>query len=57
MRAAGHMGADRVTVRNVKVVGIDGDKGHLLVFGSVPGATGGYLLIRKRETKAPGRKG
>lgn len=57
MRAAGHMGAERVTMRNVRVVGIDGDKGHLLVYGSVPGANGGYLLIRKREPKAPGRKG
>jgi large subunit ribosomal protein L3 len=57
MRAAGHMGAERVTTRNISVVGLDGEKGHLLVRGSVPGANGGYLLIRKRESRTPGRKG
>jgi large subunit ribosomal protein L3 len=56
MRAAGQMGSERVTVRNVKVVSADNDKGLLLVRGSVPGAGGGYLLIRKNQA-ATGRKG
>jgi large subunit ribosomal protein L3 len=48
MRAGGHMGSDRVTVRNLRVVRVDADKNILVVLGSVPGAGGGYLVIRKR---------
>src|SRR5512144_2099767 len=47
MRAGGHMGADRVTVRNVKVVRVDAATNTLVVRGSVPGAGGGYLVINK----------
>ena len=47
MRAAGRMGADRVTVRNLKVERIDADQHLLLVRGAVPGARNGYVLIRK----------
>jgi large subunit ribosomal protein L3 len=48
MRAAGHMGADRVTQRNLTVVRVDGEKNILVVKGSVPGGSGGYLVIRKK---------
>jgi large subunit ribosomal protein L3 len=48
MRAAGHMGSDRVTVKNVEVVRVDEGNNLLVVRGSVPGAGGGYLVIRKR---------
>jgi len=48
MRAAGHMGGGRVTVRNLKVVRVDAGKNILVVRGAVPGAGGGYLVIRKR---------
>ena len=47
MKAAGRMGADRVTVRNLKVERIDAENHLLLVRGAVPGARGGYLLVRK----------
>ncbi len=47
MRMGGHMGSDRVTVRNLKVVEADKDNNLLVVLGAVPGAKGGYLLIRK----------
>jgi large subunit ribosomal protein L3 len=47
MRAAGHMGSDRVTQRNLKVVRVDPGNNILVVKGAVPGAGGGYLLIRK----------
>ena len=47
MRAAGHMGADRVTQKNLTVVRVDGEKNILVVKGSVPGGSGGYLVIRK----------
>jgi large subunit ribosomal protein L3 len=47
MRAAGRMGADRVTVHNLRVVRVDPDNHLLVVSGAVPGAPGGYLLVRK----------
>jgi large subunit ribosomal protein L3 len=47
MRMGGHMGDDRVTVRNLEVVETDKDNNLLVVKGAVPGACGGYLLIRK----------
>ena len=47
MRAAGHMGADRVTQRHLEVVRVDPDNNILVVKGSVPGGGGGYLVIRK----------
>ena len=47
MRAAGHMGSDRVTQKNLKVVRVDAANNMLVVKGAVPGAGGGYLLIRK----------
>jgi large subunit ribosomal protein L3 len=51
MRAAGHMGAARVTVRNLEVVGVEAENNLLLLRGAVPGAAGGYLVIRKSRTK------
>jgi len=47
MRAAGHMGQDRVTLKNVQIVRVDAEKNLLVVKGSLPGAGGGYLVIRK----------
>ena len=47
MRAAGHMGSERVTTRNLRVEKIDAENHLLMVRGSVPGADGGYLIIRK----------
>jgi large subunit ribosomal protein L3 len=47
MRAAGHMGRDRVTVKNLEVVRVDEKSNLLVVRGAVPGAGGGYLVIRK----------
>ena len=47
MRMGGHMGSDRVTVRNLKVVRIDAENNLLLVEGSVPGGPNGYVTLRK----------
>jgi large subunit ribosomal protein L3 len=47
MRAAGRMGADRVTVRNVKVLQVDPENHLLLVEGGIPGAPTSYLIVRK----------
>ena len=43
----GHMGASRQTVRGLRVVSVDPEKHLLLVWGAVPGPTGGLLTIRK----------
>jgi len=53
MRAAGRMGGDRVTTRNLKVVQVDADNNLLLVRGSVPGAPGTYIIIRKAVAAKP----
>ncbi len=47
MKAGGHMGSDKVTVRNVEVIRVDADNNLLVVRGSVPGAGGGIVVIRK----------
>jgi large subunit ribosomal protein L3 len=47
MRMAGHMGADRVTVRNLKVLRVDPENNLLLVEGSVPGGPNSVVVIRK----------
>jgi large subunit ribosomal protein L3 len=46
-RMAGHMGDDRVTVRNMEVLKADVERNLLLVKGPVPGAKNGLLLIGK----------
>ncbi len=46
-RMAGHMGTDRVTVKNLKVMGVDKEKNLIFLKGAVPGARGGMLEIRK----------
>ena len=53
-RMAGHMGMDRVTCRNQKLVAVDKDNNLLLIRGAVPGANGGYIFIRAttKKTKA-----
>ena len=53
MRAAGHMGNKRVTTRNLKVVRVDAENNLLIVRGAVPGAAGGYVLIRKAIAAKP----
>jgi large subunit ribosomal protein L3 len=47
MRGPGHMGSERVTTRNLRVEKIDAENHLLMVRGAVPGADGGYLIIRK----------
>lgn len=47
LRMAGHMGSQRVTVRNLEVVDVNAEKHLLLVKGAVPGAKKGLLLIHK----------
>ena len=43
----GHMGQDRVTIQNLRVLGRDPKNNILLVEGSVPGAEGGLVFVRQ----------
>lgn len=45
----GHMGHERKTIKNLRVVKIDTEENLLLVRGAVPGPKGTYLLIRKSK--------
>ena len=49
---AGHLGAERVTVQNLKVVATDTDRGLIMVKGAVPGFEGAYVLIKDAVKKA-----
>ena len=50
-RMSGRWGNERVTVRNLKVVRIDEVNNVILVYGAVPGANGGHIMIRKTKKK------
>ena|SRR3990170_2907328 len=52
LRMAGHMGAARVTVRNLKVLESNPATGVLVVEGAVPGARRGLLTIRRARVGA-----
>ena len=47
MRGPGRMGGDRITVRNLRVIQVDAENHQLVVRGAVPGAPGGYVIIRR----------
>jgi large subunit ribosomal protein L3 len=53
-KMAGHMGDRRRTQQNLQVVSTDAEAGLIFVKGSVPGAKGGYLLVKDAvKRKAP----
>ncbi|HEY6308489.1 MAG TPA: 50S ribosomal protein L3 [Candidatus Angelobacter sp.] len=56
-RMSGHMGVDQVTVRNLKIRGIDTDENLLLVEGAVPGHKNGYVVIFKAKKPPRERRG
>jgi large subunit ribosomal protein L3 len=47
----GHMGVERVTTLNLKVVQTDVERGLILVEGAVPGAKGGWITLRDAVKK------
>jgi large subunit ribosomal protein L3 len=54
-RMGGHMGTDRVTVQNLRIVGVDAEKRLLLIRGPIPGAKGTLVYVRgavKQPAKA-----
>ncbi len=52
-KMAGHLGHERVTVLNLKVVSTDAERGLILVRGAVPGHDGGWVLVRDAVKKKP----
>jgi large subunit ribosomal protein L3 len=56
-RMPGHMGDVQVTVRNLRIRGIDLDENLLMVEGAVPGARDGYVLISKAKAPPHERRG
>src|SRR5687768_292232 len=53
MRAAGRMGGKRITTRNLRIVAVDVENNLLVLLGAVPGAPGGYLIVRKAIAAKP----
>jgi len=47
----GHLGSDRVTTLNLRIVQTDVERGLLLVEGAVPGAKGGWITVRDAVKK------
>jgi len=56
MRAAGRMGADRVTTRNLKVVSVDAEQHLIVLRGAVPGAPQGIVIVRRAVARKPDPK-
>ena len=52
LRMAGHMGDEKVTVKNLRIFQADTDRGVLLIEGNVPGGVNGIIRVTKT-----GRKG
>ncbi len=51
-KMAGHLGVERVTTLNLRIVQLDVDRGLILVEGAVPGTRGGFIYVRDAVKKA-----
>jgi len=58
MGMPGHMGDDRVTVQNLRIVQVRPEENVILVCGAVPGSNGSYVVVRpaKKKQDADGGK-
>ena len=50
-RSSGHMGDERVTIKGLTVARVDVENNLLMVRGSVPGANGSVVVVRKSSKK------
>ena len=50
-KMAGHLGCERVTTQNLRVVQLDVERGLVLVEGAVPGFAGGWIYLRDAVKK------
>jgi len=48
MRMAGHLGDDRVTVKNLRILSVDPERNLVVLRGAIPGPKGGIVVIRKK---------
>jgi large subunit ribosomal protein L3 len=55
-KMAGHLGVERVTTQNLRVVATDVARGLIMIRGAVPGAPGSWVLVRD-AVKRPGQQG
>ncbi len=53
MGMPGHMGDERVTVQNLRVVQVRPEEGVILISGAVPGANGNYVVVRPAKKSKP----
>lgn len=51
-KMAGHMGARKVTVQNLKLIEVRGDTNIVMIEGAVPGPRNGYLILKKAVKKS-----
>jgi large subunit ribosomal protein L3 len=51
LRMAGRMGAERVTVQNLVVHGVDAERGLILIRGAIPGNKDGLVVLRSAAKK------
>lgn len=51
-KMAGHLGDERVTTQNLVIAQVDPECGLVMVHGAVPGATGGFVLVRDAAKRA-----
>jgi large subunit ribosomal protein L3 len=51
-KMAGHLGVERVTQQNLKIVETDADQGLIYVHGAVPGHEGAYVLVKDAVKRA-----
>ncbi len=56
VKKAGRMGAEKVTVQNLRVVRIDQEKRVIIVEGAIPGAPGGLVFVTKAKKKITAQK-
>jgi large subunit ribosomal protein L3 len=52
MKMPGQMGAQKVTVQNLKVVEVRGDTNIVMIEGAIPGPRQGYVVIKKAVKKS-----
>jgi large subunit ribosomal protein L3 len=51
MGMPGHLGDDRVTVQNLRIVQVRAEDNVILIGGAVPGANGSYVVVRPAKKK------
>src|SRR5271154_1052862 len=51
-KMAGHLGQERVTTQNLQIAAVDAERNLVMIQGAVPGAKGGYVLVRDAIKRA-----